>query len=167
MGLDITNNKSGKSPYALVIYCNNNLNILIVVIMMRMTWTSFMKFLLKVDMSIKKHLSSWRKQKGCHGDDNKTVPRQRPGSDNSLRRRCKRKCGGSVQKMVGWSRLSGVPRIGDKETSDNLDTVQNPSISNIASIHSRTSSQGYTFEACKRDSSRSVQRRGSRCSRTL
>ena len=34
MGPGITNNESGKSPYALVIYCNNNLNILIVVVMM-------------------------------------------------------------------------------------------------------------------------------------
>ena len=26
--------------------------------------------------------------------------------------------------MVGRSRIPGVPRVGDKETSDNLDTVQ-------------------------------------------
>ena len=29
-----------------------------------------------------------------------------------------------MQKIVGRSRILGVPRVGDKETSDNLDTVQ-------------------------------------------
>ena len=29
-----------------------------------------------------------------------------------------------MQKMVGRSRILGVPRVGDKETSDNLDMVQ-------------------------------------------
>ena len=39
---------------------------------------------IKVDKSIMKHLSPWWKEKGCHGDDNKTVPRQRSGSGNSI-----------------------------------------------------------------------------------
>ena len=31
---------------------------------------------------------------------------------------------GACQKMVGCSRIPGVPRVGDKEMSDNLDMVQ-------------------------------------------
>ena len=38
--------------------------------MMWMTCASFMQFLLKVDMSIMKHLSPWWKGKGCHGNGN-------------------------------------------------------------------------------------------------
>ena len=48
---ETSNNNSGKSPYALAIEANNNLNILDVVIMMRMTFASFMQFG-KVDKSM-------------------------------------------------------------------------------------------------------------------
>ena len=41
------------------------LNILIVVIMMRMTWTSLSNFHENVDKNIMKHLSPWWKE-GCH-----------------------------------------------------------------------------------------------------
>ena len=49
---EITNNNSGKSPYALAIEANNKLNILEVVIMMWMTCASFKQFYEKVDMSM-------------------------------------------------------------------------------------------------------------------
>ena len=42
-----------------------------------------MQFLLKVDKSITKHLSPWRKEKGCHGD-NENGARQRFDSGNSI-----------------------------------------------------------------------------------
>ena len=44
----------------------------------------FMQFLLKFDKSIRKHLSSWRKQKGCHGNSFE-IPMQR----RSVRMRAK------------------------------------------------------------------------------
>ena len=43
-----------------------------------------MQFLLKVDKGIKKHFVTVVERKGCHGNDNETVPRQRPGSGNSI-----------------------------------------------------------------------------------
>src|SRR3954471_22219914 len=77
------------------------LSILIVVIMMRMPCASLCNYYENVDKSIKKHLSSWRKEsvprqrqrKWCHGNDNgngatatnpKMMPRQHIGSDNSV-----------------------------------------------------------------------------------
>ena len=43
-----------------------------------------------------------------------------------------------MQKMVGRSRIPGVPRVGDKETSDNLDTVQTrASQTSQAFVHGR------------------------------
>ena len=40
--------------------------------------------------------------------------------------------------MVGRSRIPGVPRVGDKETSDNLDTVQTrASQTSQAFVHGR------------------------------
>ena len=44
---------------------------------------------------------------------------------------------GACQKMVGRSRIPGVPRVGDKETSDNLDTVQTRA-SHTSHMHSFT-----------------------------
>ena len=38
--------------------------------MMRMTYASLMQFLLRVDMSIMKHLVVMAEQKGCHGNYN-------------------------------------------------------------------------------------------------
>ena len=50
---EITNNNSGKSPYASFEFnANNNFNHLNVVIMMRMTYASFMPFYENVDMSM-------------------------------------------------------------------------------------------------------------------
>ena len=43
-----------------------------------------------------------------------------------------------MQKMVGRPRIPGVPRVGDKETSDNLDTVQTrASQTSQAFVHGR------------------------------
>ena len=43
-----------------------------------------------------------------------------------------------MQKMVGRSRIPGVPRVGDKETSDSLDTVQTrASQTSQAFVHGR------------------------------
>ena len=68
--------------------------------------------------------------KRCHG--NVPVPVTR------LRYRCKGEVCGCVQKMVGRSRIPGVPRVGDKETSDNLDTVQTrASQTSQAFVHGR------------------------------
>ena len=67
--------------------------------------------------------------------------------------------------MVGRSWILGVPRVDDKETSDKLDTVQTrASQTSQAFVHGRRL-EVIPFEACKRDSSRSVQSRGSRRSR--
>ena len=56
--------------------------------------------------------------------------------------------------MVGRSRILGVPRLGDKEMSDNLDTVQSrASQTSQAFVHGRRL-EVIPFEACKRDSSR-------------
>ena len=53
MGPDITNNKSGKSPYAFSkLMETTNINILNVVIMMWMTYASFKQFYENVDMSM-------------------------------------------------------------------------------------------------------------------
>ena len=68
--------------------------------------------------------------KWCHG--NVPVPVTR------VRYRCKGEMCGCVQKMVGHSRIPSVPRVGDKETSDNLDTVQTrASQTSQAFVHGR------------------------------
>ena len=99
----------------------------------------FTQFLLKVDKSIMKHLSPWWKGKGCHGTDNeKRCHGSVPVPVTRLRYRCKGEVCGCVQKMVGRSRIPGVPRVGDKETSDNLDTVQTrASQTSQAFVHGR------------------------------
>ena len=43
-----------------------------------------------------------------------------------------------MQKMVGRSRIPGVPRVGDKETSDKSDTVQTRASQTLqAFVHER------------------------------
>ena len=72
-----------------------------------------------------------------------------------------------MQKMVGRSRISGVPRVGDKETSDKLDMVQTRA-SQTSHMHLFTGIVlMVTFEVCKRDGSRSVSSRASRRSRDV
>ena len=86
---EISNNNSGKSSCAFSNLMQTTiLNILDVVTMMRITCASFMKFLIKVDKSIKKNFSPWRKQKGCHDNDTGNsieIPMQR----RSMRMRAK------------------------------------------------------------------------------
>ena len=106
-----------------------------------------MQFLLKVDKSIKKHLSSWRKQKGCHSNDNKTVPRQRSGSGNSIEMPVKKIGHKRVEQDGGVLPTTGFPRVSGMETSDKSDTVQTRA-SHTTCIRSRAASRGYTFEAC-------------------
>ena len=67
-----------------------------------------------------------------------------------------------MQKMVGRSRIPGVPRVGDKETSDNLDTVKTrASQTSQAFIHGRR----LEVIPSKRASGTVQVRRGSRRSR--
>ena len=116
MGPDIINNKTGKPHMQLSIWCNNNFN---------QSWScyhdaddmcKFMQFLIKVDKRIMKQLSPWWKEKGCHGDEyenDATTTYRLSGSPRGYR--CKRKSDGSVQEMVGWSRIPGVPRVSGME----------------------------------------------------
>lgn len=124
----------------------------------------FMQFLLKVDKSIKKHLSPWWKGKGCHDNDNETVPRQRSSSGNSIEVPMQRRSVRMRAKDGGALPDTGCPmnrrRCQMREQLTFTGGLRQPTC-----IRSRTSSRGYTFEACMRDSSRSVQSRGSRHSR--
>ena len=141
--------------------------------MMRMTCASLCKFYGNVDKSIMKHLSSWRKRKGCHDDDNKTVPRQRSGFDNSLRRRCKRKCdvGVSCDERLGASgyRVPTCRRQGNEELAkNNSDTVQPRSNRSISYNTSQAFAHGHCSDGYTLQGSilRMVQvQRGSSCSR--
>ena len=148
MGPDITNNKSGKSPYALVIYCNNNLNILIVVIMMRMTMqvlSNFMKMLTWawydafVAMAEGKRVPRRRNKNGATATFSKMMPRQHIGSDSSQRYRCKRRRADvrNMLEMVGWSRLPGVPPDGGtaKEGHRKDDSITEQTMHLIQHMH--------------------------------
>ena len=145
----------------LSIRCNNNFKHLNVIIMMRMTCASFMQFLLKVDMSIKWSICHHGgNEKGCH--DNVPVPR--------LRYRCKGEVCGCVQKMVGCSRIPGVPCVddGDKEKEgQHAPTIRARSkhkhLIHHTTFDSRASSRWLYLP---REHSRAVRvRRGSSCSR--
>ena len=97
-----------------------------------------------------KYLSSWRKQKGCHGNDNgKRCHDNIPVLVTRLRYRCKGEVCGCVQKMVRRSRIPGVPRVNGMEARDTPDMVQTRGASHTsqAFVLGR-SSRGYTFEAC-------------------
>ena len=96
---------------------------------------------------IMKHLSSWRKRKGCHGDV--PVPKTR------LRCRCKRKSDGSVScKDGGVLPITGFPHVGGKaKEGQRAPIVQTRGKTRVhliqhAFIRSRAPSRGYTFEAC-------------------
>ena len=74
---------------------NINCKLLNVVIMMRMTCSSLCNFYENVDKSTMKHLSPWWKER---------VPRQHPGSGNSIEMLVQRnKCGDvrNLLEMVG------------------------------------------------------------------
>ena len=68
---EITNNNSGKSPYAFSNLVQQQFKHFNCYYHDAGDMNKFMQLLLKVDKSIiMKHLSSWREQKGCHGNDN-------------------------------------------------------------------------------------------------
>ena len=97
---------------------------------MRMTYASFRQYLWKCwhDHDTR-HLSPWRNEKGatamkqkwCHGNISendatatypKMMPRQHIGSGSSRRYRCKRRRADACHaRMVGWSRITGFPRV--------------------------------------------------------
>ena len=131
----------------------------------------FMQFLLKVDKSIMKHLSPWWKEKGCHGNDNGNgatatfrfwysieIPMQR----GSVRMRAK---DGGALPDTGFPHVGGKAKEGQRAPIVRTRGKTRVHLIQHACVRSRASSQGYTFEACKRDDSRSVQSRGSSCSR--
>ena len=78
----------------------------------------FMKFYENVDMSrLRGICHRGGIERGATAMNLKMMSRLHIGSDSSWRYRCKRKNDGSVlSKMVGCSRLPGVPHDGGKET---------------------------------------------------
>ena len=108
-----------------------------------------------------KHLSSWRKWKGCHDNESKKWCHGNiPVPVTWLRCWWKRKSNGSVScKDGGVLPDTGSSRVSGKRGGPSKWQLgrgaDNGCISNIASIRSRTSSRGYTFGACKGDGSRS------------
>ena len=83
---------------------------------MRMTYTSFMQFYENVDMSMLWSIwSPWWNKRGATTTTTKMVPRQHSG-DLTTRRDVGAKESVDVrnmQKMVGWSRITGFPRVDD------------------------------------------------------
>ena len=126
MGQDITNNKSGKSPYALVIKCKQQFTHFNCCYDDADDMDKFMQFFIKVDNSIMKHHHGG-KERGATAMVTKTVPRQRSGSGNSIEIPMQRR---SVRIRV--NRIPHAFRY----------LIQH------AFIRSRASSWGYTFEAC-------------------
>ena len=91
------------------------LSILNVVIMMRMTYTSYMQFYENVDMSMLWSICQRGGKKGCHGDESKNdATATYRWSDNSSRCRCKGKCGCAEHaKDGGVIPVTGFPRVDD------------------------------------------------------
>ena len=122
----------------LAIWCNNNLNILIVVIMMRMTWTSLCNFKKMLTWKDMRHLSSWRKER---------VPQWRyeNGATATFRFRkldwdigAKKVTGACHARMVGWSRIpSSHMSVAGKRgamCTDSSDSRQNKGASHTTCI---------------------------------
>ena len=114
---EITNDNTGKSSCHLAILMQPSiLDILNVVIMMRMTYARFKQFYENVDMKMIRSIwSPWQKELGATAMKTETMPWQRPGSDNSLSDRCKRRCGcaehakdGGVIPVTGFPRDDGI-----------------------------------------------------------
>ena len=141
--------------------------------MMRMTWASFMRVLKK--MLIRALYGAYvivAERKDATATITETVPRQRSGSGNSIEMPMqKKRRRGRVMQDDGVIPVAGFPRVDGMATRNSQRTTRTRGNtwfnSYIASICSRTSSRGYTFEAGKRDSSYSVQSRGSRRSRDV
>ena len=116
MGPDITNNESGKSPYALVIYCNNNLNIFNCCYHDADDMNKFYAFFIK---SWQEHyevlVTVVERKRGATATITKTVAWHVPVPVTRLRCRCKRKSGGSVScKDGGVLPDTGSPRVSGK-----------------------------------------------------
>ena len=122
---------------------------------MRMTYTSFMQFYENVDMSMlwsichrggTKGVPRQLQQKWCHGK----IPMIRQLIEIPVQ---KSKCADvrNMQKMVGWSRLPGVPHVGGMETRNAQATTGTQCKREHLiqqSIRSTDVVSGYTFEAC-------------------
>ena len=90
-------------------------------------------------------------QKGCHGGETKMVPRQLPvpvthgdtGAKGGVRMHAR---------MVGWSRIPGVPHNGGMAVEERAKTIRSRCKTRAShSTHAfgpRTSSRCSTFEAC-------------------
>ena len=87
-------------------------------------------------------------EKGCHATITKTVPRQRSGSCNSIEIPMQRRNVRMHAKDGGALPDTGCPMSWRQGNEWPIGHGANMSISNITSIRSRTSSRGYTFEAC-------------------
>src|SRR3954465_10326778 len=126
------------------------LSILNVVIMMRMTIASFKQFYENVDKSIKKHLSSWRKEsvprqrirKWCHGNISVPVAHGDTGAKGDVRMcgTCDRRWGDPGYRVPTrwWHGKRGTCK-------DNSKTVQNSGITYNKHSFSEGRLGGYTF----------------------
>ena len=112
--------------------------------MMRMTYARFKQFYENVDMKMIRSIwSPWQKELGATAMKTETMPWQRPGSDNSLSDRCKRRCGcaehakdGGVIPITGFPRVDGMANE-EEHARINLDMVQTYGSSHTTYIHPR------------------------------
>ena len=110
----------------------------------------FMKSLTRALRSI---WSPWRNKRGATATTTEMVPRQHSGDPTThLRYRCKGEVCGCVQKMVGHSRISGVPCVGGMATEGrarNKRARYEHGVQLVShNIRPRWLSRRYTFEAC-------------------
>ena len=98
------NDKSGKSPYAFSNLMQTTiLNIFSCCYHDAGDMSKFYANLRKVDKGILRSICQrGRNEKGSHGNDNETVPRQHSGSGNSIEIPVQRKCDGSVTCDRRW-----------------------------------------------------------------
>ena len=116
---------------------------------MGMTYASFMQFYENVDMSMLWSICHRGGRKGgATATITKTVPQQRSSFGNSIEIPMQRRNVRMHAKDGGALPDSGCPTSWRQGNEWQFGHGANSSISNIASIHSLTSSRGYTFEAC-------------------
>ena len=133
----------------LSIWCNNNFKHLNVIIWCEWHVQVYAIFIKSWQENYETFVTVVERKKGatstitkwCHG--NVSVPVTR------LRYRCKGEVCRCVQKMVGCSRIPGVPRVDGMEARDTTDTVQIKGASHTTqAIVLGRSFRGYTFEEC-------------------
>ena len=109
--------------------------------------------------------------KRCHGGETEMVPRQHSGPDNSWRYRCKRKCDVSEScKMVGWSRITGFPRVDDMANEEELARTNGHGANTSISYNTHNTGGRLIVIPLKRafrGGSSSKRCRGSSCSRAV